>query len=648
MASDNSKDSRWCERERSPEIPTTSTEIQCATFSGIRTRRGTQWLQPEEPLFLDAEKEKELTDKFSMASWISGIVTIRSLSASDDVCSPFITLLDTANITDVWMVCSELSDNNVYHIHFLLQTIKRSDSIRRTLLSLQNQLNIKLEVLKLAQTRYFFGMFCYLLKNPLMVFTPNIELACLAHTCIENGQTIKYNKNSQPDKPKDVVDIILSIIQDYDCKTIEDIYRQGSSKLLKYLHLSSLSNIMQNCLHFHQSTLDTWDPYSFINAPEADPTLIHNILKRQHINPTKFDTIFWKWLTKTNDKKNTIVIIGPSNTGKSYFIRGLLTLLKAGSLVNTSSPFFAEGICGSIIAYWEEPLLTQENAEMFKLITEGAPIQIPQKFKKPFNHPGCPLIITTNHDICRFCPSEKPTLDNRIIYFHFTSTMSSSPGCDSRCCLHSSRLQRRSTPCRLNWSQYSGDLHRRPQFDGLCWPSRSNCQTPRSTCGRWWCNEHQNRLCSSCSSSNFECSSSRGSSSSTSSSISRNYRSSQNPYPSGSTSHGIRRSTNTICLSGPLCRCGLCISSSPNSNWRNRYRHPEPHRSGGTRGNDNRTRKLSPESSSSNYSGNVHTTDQTQTKTSSSTTGQICTCILEPLPQDWQAYISYLALQNGT
>lgn len=642
MASEYPENSWGSYSGGSSEIPGSSSEIRCEVYPGIRVRgpRG-KWEQVY-PEILGKQEKEVVIDECSMATWVCGVIVIKRENEPCHTSLPFVDILSNSTICTGFLVCGELSDKGVHHTHFLCRTNSRLDSVRRAILNAQQRSDFDFDVCKLATCRYWLGMFSYLLKNPLMVFASDNKLASLAFTVIEDGSTLRYLKApEQQERGKDVVQCINGIITEHDCKTIEDVFSHGGSRLVKYLHLSSLSNVISNCLQYVHSRNRNWDPKSFKFAPENDARAIHNILRRQNINVAEFDDYFWKWITRQAGKVNTLILQGPSNTGKSVFVRGLVALARAGSIINTSSPFFAEGICGSNIGIWEEPLLTAENAEMFKLISEGAPMQLPQKFKKPFNHPGCPILITTNHDITRFCDSERGTIMNRCRQFWFNNPVSSTERACSRDCLLRSRDERRSTPCYLNWGQYSGDISGQSGFDRFCSEGGSNSEAFGRRCGRWWCGSNDGRLCRSCSSSSIQRAESGGLGGSASASARGNLGSGGECEAGDSGRSGgrpSRRDAEHLDRRRPFA--GPYPDRGDWPNWSSRGGLGR----GGIDAGAGQLRGTAEGADA--FRGNCGGRLQTTSRASEDAQvegGETCTCVIEPLPQDWQCYLCFLA-----
>nr|QTE03853.1 MAG: nonstructural protein [Grus japonensis Chaphamaparvovirus] len=643
MSTENTAHTSRYGDSRSDPTSSTTRDIQYSNYTGIRVGRGNNWSRYQAETLPEVDAQY-LINSYSMSQWVCGVTIVKENNIELQSSYKFLELIDSCNIGDEFMVVGENSDKNIFHTHFMLKTNSRVDSVKRTLLNAQHRLGIQLDICKLANCRYWLGMFSYLLKNPLMVYCSNRNIANLAYTLIENGSCLKYlnakQEQTEQNVCKDIVKTINNIIDEHNCTTTEEIFVKGNDILLKYLHMSNLEQIMKNCLQYKTAQKQVWDPFSFKYAPEADARAIHNILRVQKIDCNEFDETFWKWLTRQNGKKNTIILIGPTNTGKTVFIRGLIQLVPSGSLVNTSSPFFAEGISGCKIGYWEEPLLTSENAEIFKQIAEGVQIMLPQKFKKPFNHPGCPIIITTNHPITRFCASEENAFKNRCITYHWYNCITSNSRICSNDCLNGNREQRRSTTCNIRWSPSSGNT---------IWESNTSYNRNSdwssnniSQCGRWWCGSNNNKPCSYCARTKIECTDTRGLSSSTSTTISNNDRSSGREHETGGPSNRKRPR-----FAKPLLR-SLEQSTNFIESISRRIRKGTGKRSDERLGpsGDRTDTGTSGESDSELLeipSGREQYSTPQSDEESETETGNICTCIVEPLKADWQAYLCYLA-----
>lgn len=102
-------------------------------------------------------------------------------------------------------------------------------------------------------------------------------------------------------------------------------------------------------------------------------------------------------------KKCTIVICGPSNTGKSYFATSLLTFLngKVISFVNSTSQFWLSPLRGAKFAMIDDASLQfWRYADVYlRTLLDGNEVSLDAKHKNPLQVRAPPMLITTNEDI---------------------------------------------------------------------------------------------------------------------------------------------------------------------------------------------------------------------------------------------------------
>lgn len=638
MSSSDSESEYGSEPSTSSGASTASETIQCETYSGIWIGGGGTWVIATCDL-LSKEETQNIIDNYSLSSWCCGVAILKYQNEPLDnskILADFI-----SDTFDEYFIVGEITDKGVHHTHFMIKTSRRIDVNRRELYKKLENSKYTIELCKFATTRNWSGMFHYLCKNPLSIYTGNKTLANLAFTIIERGDALKYLKKEEPDNSKNIVKDINKIIEDNNCTCIEDVFKFGGTIITKYLHISSLKNVIENCLTFQSSKYKTWNPFSFRRARDKDPQIIHRILAYQGIDIAWFDEMFWKWITRQNGKKNTIMIIGQSNTGKSTFIRGLTQLIPTGFIVNTSSPFFAEGLCGKVLGVWEEPLLMPEQCDTFKSIAEGSLISLPQKFKKPFILHGIPIIITTNHKLTRFCESEHIAIYNRIVELFWNNITPSSSGICGTGCVRYFQQQRIGTPCYLDWSASSGNVDWESQTDSD-WDCSSRTYS-LSICGRWWCRSNNHRPCSYCFGTKIKRTNTGGFELSTSATTCRNNRS-DTRNKTRSTGDGISN-RDTKPLLRPIRITGYLTERDSNTD--------SPRcgdgklGSGGDRGNVSGYRESADECETL-YSGRERSgTDKGKTEKRETTNREICSCLVEPTKWDWQAYIAFLADKYG-
>nr|QKX49056.1 NS [Avian chapparvovirus] len=335
-----------------------------------------------------------------------------------------------------WVCTGEVSAKHIFHVHAMVQTSQRTDSLRRSINTAMTNLNaadnfrtlfgqqIVCECLKLERTHKPSSMFAYMLKQPVWCCSNNEKWLQLAYDMdcynLPDRFRPKLEEEEHPEMNAMTQELVDAIIAG-GCKSFEDVVRTAPSTIAKYLHRPGIQAIVANCIVYVKATGGNWNIELFAKH-DINPSAIHQILLFQGIPPSEFDTAFHAWITKRDPKRNTICIQGPSNTGKSMFISGLKQCAPWGEIIN-SNTFAFEGLVETCIGIWEEPLCSPELAEKAKQVLEGMPTNIPIKYKKPFLLPRTPILITTNHDLWRFCTREEPMFRNRMWIFPFMHEM---------------------------------------------------------------------------------------------------------------------------------------------------------------------------------------------------------------------------------
>nr|ATD50851.1 E1 protein [Human papillomavirus]AYA94260.1 MAG: E1 protein [Human papillomavirus] len=125
-------------------------------------------------------------------------------------------------------------------------------------------------------------------------------------------------------------------------------------------------------------------------------------LKYQQVNFIQF-LIILKTLLKCLPKKNCVVIYGPPDTGKSYFVFSLMKFIKGKvvSFLNRGSQFWLQPLLDgkmgfmddATFAAWQYMDLNMRNALDGNLMSVDAKHRVPQQIKLP------PLIVTTNINV---------------------------------------------------------------------------------------------------------------------------------------------------------------------------------------------------------------------------------------------------------
>nr|QTE04127.1 MAG: nonstructural protein 1 [Grus japonensis Chaphamaparvovirus] len=335
---------------------------------------------------------------------------------------------------NAWMCTAEYNESGIFHVHCMLQTSMRSDSCRRSFLTRWERLlqsetfnrmftaQCTLGVLKLQRVHKPSSLGGYMMKNPEWILSNHHQYLQNLWDMERFGYADKWKPvEDQPttDDPtpemNPMCEEIIGAIMQGGARDMSALMRVAPGVMAKYLHRPGLQQIVTNCLQYVQATGGAWSLDLFKHY-DPDPEPIHKILLFQGIMPTGFDATFHCWLTKGDTKKNTIVLWGPSNTGKSAFIRGFKDCVSWGECVNTTT-FAFEGLPDHTIGVWEEPLIGPELVEKAKQVFEGMTCSVPVKFKRPAVLPRTPIIMTTNHAPWRFCGPEEGALRNRMYIF---------------------------------------------------------------------------------------------------------------------------------------------------------------------------------------------------------------------------------------
>uniref|UniRef100_A0AAU7P2G4 Nonstructural protein 1 n=1 Tax=Hamaparvovirinae sp. TaxID=2809447 RepID=A0AAU7P2G4_9VIRU len=356
---------------------------------------------------------------------------------------PYCFLLSKTPSVRKWLLCAENDSNQQTHAHLLALTAQRSDSFKRTLerlwptLALSAMSDIEepdptLEIIKCQKCHKPSSLLAYMTKDPLWIAANDEETLTIfqsvyAHDLGERfraRQELERLKKADPSTANmhTITAEITDVILNHNCKSVEDCMRAAPDIIAKHLHRAGLATIIQNCIAWVTSTGGGWSLPTIAAKHPPHPDYIHIILLHQGISPSTFDPIFYNWITKQNLKKNTLVLWGPSNTGKSAFISGLKMCLNWGEIVN-SNTFAFEGLINTQMGIWEEPLISPELAEKAKQIFEGMETSIPVKYRKPTKLTRIPIFITTNHPPWRFCTKEEEMFRNRMHIFTWTHNM---------------------------------------------------------------------------------------------------------------------------------------------------------------------------------------------------------------------------------
>jgi hypothetical protein len=123
-------------------------------------------------------------------------------------------------------------------------------------------------------------------------------------------------------------------------------------------------------------------------------------------------------------KKNTFILEGESNSGKSYLIRSLFPIFDniIGEIhAATQNAFaFQEDCVGKCLLVAEEFMIIPELADQLKLLMEGSECKVAVKHQSDSYINRTPLLCTTNNSITQWLHgNDKVAIQNRV-YLHQT------------------------------------------------------------------------------------------------------------------------------------------------------------------------------------------------------------------------------------
>nr|QTZ83156.1 MAG: NS1 [Turdus pallidus parvoviridae sp.] len=124
-------------------------------------------------------------------------------------------------------------------------------------------------------------------------------------------------------------------------------------------------------------------------------------------------------LSRRDKKKNTFMLQGATCAGKSWVLRSLTYFYPFyGEVHGMGNYNFAyQGCLDKALIFIEEPMLEPATVDHAKQVLEGAQTLVNVKCKAPQLLQPTPVLITSNHDLWKWCPGEKETLLTRMYLY---------------------------------------------------------------------------------------------------------------------------------------------------------------------------------------------------------------------------------------
>ena len=124
---------------------------------------------------------------------------------------------------------------------------------------------------------------------------------------------------------------------------------------------------------------------------------------------------------KKINKINTLVFIGPTNTGKSLLANLIGKPYLKGYVQRSAegNSFHFEGLLNKSVAMLEEPRITALTMNDYKVLLGGEDFEVNKKHQAPEILKRIPVLITTNAPIGSYLQAvDAQALDNRAITIH--------------------------------------------------------------------------------------------------------------------------------------------------------------------------------------------------------------------------------------
>lgn len=113
----------------------------------------------------------------------------------------------------------------------------------------------------------------------------------------------------------------------------------------------------------------------------------------------EFVTFLYKWADRKSEKQNCLLITGPPNSGKSYFVRALkCSLITYGQVatMNRHHQFPLNNCVNKRILHWDEPNFEPAMAETLKLLFSGDELATNIKYQDHATLFRTPVVCTAN------------------------------------------------------------------------------------------------------------------------------------------------------------------------------------------------------------------------------------------------------------
>lgn len=258
--------------------------------------------------------------------------------------------------------------------------------------------------------------------------TPANERECAELNRLERRQ----NERGTTLFRKQRTNVLMDLIKQHDARHLHDLKKQldcnmrltlyhefgiqwqETAKLCIEVYNEEL-NREQSCLPFeiyvqrkNHSPCD--NPTNF---EESDEWLTQ-LLLANNIEPVDFIRCVHCIMNKVEERRNALVIEGPTTTGKSLMLKLICSNYNYGTVQRSGdhSQFFLQNLVNKTVALMEEPRITAITVNDFKELLGGNDFDIHIKHQDDIRLERLPVLISTNHNLGEYIQD----VDKEAIY----------------------------------------------------------------------------------------------------------------------------------------------------------------------------------------------------------------------------------------
>ncbi|XP_069176806.1 uncharacterized protein [Procambarus clarkii] len=281
---------------------------------------------------------------------------------------------------------------------------------------------------------HYFGFVSAQIKNIIRYFTHNkipsdeIDGPCPYMEKKRQERKPKTNKNNE-------YEFILEMIEKHNVISVNDLLHKQTQEefALMYKTLGTgykdkirsilaftikkkqqESNAQPVMIQLQKTTRDTYQDRNF--------AWLKYLFQKNNINIVEFLSWFIMIADKRFNKINTLVIEGPTGTGKTLTLGALLNTLNTGTITRggDNNQFHFQNLLNRNFALFEEPRINHATMDEYKLLLEGSTFEINVKNSDMEPLKRIPIFISTNKPIDYWvAPADGAALQSRTKTFQF-------------------------------------------------------------------------------------------------------------------------------------------------------------------------------------------------------------------------------------